>query len=198
MVEMNDTNFLNYYVVGFFLTYRKKKKNQNKTQNDKVYFEPNRSSVIHTTNIYWAFCPLDWRWIIRISCTHRTHELQGIKQINNSTQGKMSKYHKEILIAEFFGQHKRRKKHFSWDKRSFLEKLVQKLVLLKEESKKWWAESPPGGERKTIGGFWKGKWHSLAEWFRRQTYTSPMMIVVIQMKSRCLNSTNGCVQSTQI
>lgn len=195
MVEMNDTNCLNYYVVGFFLTYRKKKK---KTQNNKVYFEPNRSSVIHTTNIYWAFCPLDWRWIIHISCTHRTHELQEIKQINNSTQGKMSKYHKEILIAELFGQHKRRKKHFSWDKRSFLEKLVQKLVLLKEESKKWWAESPPGGEQKTIGGFGKGKWHSLAEWFRRQTYTSPMMIVVIQMKSRCLNSANGCVQSTQI
>ena len=30
MVEMNDTNFLNYYVVGFFLTYRKKKQNKTK------------------------------------------------------------------------------------------------------------------------------------------------------------------------
>ena len=48
MAEMNDPNFLNYYVVGFFLTTGRK----TTTQKDKVYFEPNRSSVIHTTNIY--------------------------------------------------------------------------------------------------------------------------------------------------
>ena len=39
MAEMNDPNFLNYYVVGFFLTTgRKHTHTHTHTQNDKVYF----------------------------------------------------------------------------------------------------------------------------------------------------------------
>lgn len=48
VAERNDPNFFDYYLVGFFFNSWKRKK----AQNDKVYFELSRSSVIHSTNTY--------------------------------------------------------------------------------------------------------------------------------------------------